>query len=98
MRRPMAISARWCRHHPHRWSAAMTSSFRRRPDRWRSAMQIAGREVLITNPDKVFFPAAGYTKADLVNYYVTVAAGALLGVSNRPMALKRFVQGANGEA
>ena len=61
-------------------------------------MQIAGREVQITNPDKVFFPAAGYTKGDLVDYYLAVAEGALRGVSNRPMALKRFVHGADGEA
>jgi len=61
-------------------------------------VQIAGREVQITNPDKVFFPVAGYTKGDLVDYYLAVAEGALCGVSNRPMALKRFVQGADGEA
>jgi bifunctional non-homologous end joining protein LigD len=61
-------------------------------------MQIAGREVQISNPDKVFFPAAGYTKGDLVNYYLAVAEGAVRGVANRPMALKRFVQGADGEA
>ncbi len=61
-------------------------------------MQIDGREVRITNPDKVFFPQAGYTKGDLVNYYLAVAEGAIRGVFNRPMALKRFVQGAEGEA
>ena len=61
-------------------------------------MQIAGREVQITNPDKVFFPVAGYTKGDLLDYYLAVAEGAVRGVSNRPMALKRFVQGAEGEA
>ena len=61
-------------------------------------MQIAGREVQITNPDKVFFPVAGYTKGDLLDYYLAVAEGAVRAVSNRPMALKRFVQGADGEA
>ncbi len=61
-------------------------------------MQIDGREVRITNPDKVFFPQAGYTKGDLVNYYLAVAEGAIRAVFNRPMALKRFVQGAEGEA
>jgi DNA primase len=61
-------------------------------------VQIAGREVQITNPDKVFFPLAGYTKGDLLEYYLAVAEGAVRGVSNRPMALKRFVQGAEGEA
>jgi bifunctional non-homologous end joining protein LigD len=61
-------------------------------------VQIAGREVQITNRDKVFFPAAGYTKGDLIDYYLAVAEGAVRAVSNRPMALKRFVQGADGEA
>ena len=61
-------------------------------------MQIAGREVQITNRDKVFFPATGYTKGDLLDYYLAVAEGAVRAVANRPMALKRFVQGAEGEA
>jgi DNA ligase D-like protein (predicted polymerase) len=59
-------------------------------------LEIAGREVTITNPDKVFFPRLGRTKMDLVNYYLSVADGALSGVDGRPMALKRFVNGAEG--
>jgi DNA ligase D-like protein (predicted polymerase) len=59
-------------------------------------LDIAGREVSITNPDKVFFPKLGRTKLDLVNYYLSVAEGALRGVEGRPMALKRFVNGAEG--
>lgn len=51
----------------------------------------------MTNPDKVFFPEAGITKGDLVDYYVAVAAGALVGVRERPTVLKRFVDGAAGE-
>jgi DNA ligase D-like protein (predicted polymerase) len=54
--------------------------------------------VTITNPDKVYFPAAGHTKLDLVRYYVAVAEGALRGVRGRPMALKRYVDGIDGEA
>src|SRR5438477_12478095 len=57
----------------------------------------AGREVAVTNPDKVFFPRTGYTKLDLVRYYLAVADGAIRGVDGRPMALKRFVNGAEGE-
>ncbi len=60
-------------------------------------LQVAGREVVVTNPGKVFFPERGYTKLDLVNYYVAVADGALRGVRDRPMVLKRFVNGAAGE-
>ena len=51
----------------------------------------------ITNPDKVYFPVPGYTKRDLVDYYLAVADGALRGAGGRPMALKRFVNGADGE-
>jgi bifunctional non-homologous end joining protein LigD len=60
-------------------------------------LEIAGREVTITNPDKVFFPRTGHTKRDLVHFYVSVGAGALRGVAGRPMALKRYVNGAEGE-
>src|SRR3954451_22285223 len=60
-------------------------------------IDVAGREVAISNPDKVFFAEHGYTKRDLVNYYIAVADGALRGAGGRPMALKRFVNGAAGE-
>jgi DNA ligase D-like protein (predicted polymerase) len=61
-------------------------------------LDIAGREVTITNPDKLVFPACGHTKLDLVHYYLAVADGALRGVSGRPMILKRFVKGIDEEA
>jgi DNA ligase D-like protein (predicted polymerase) len=64
----------------------------------KTVLDVAGREVTITNPDKVFFPRTGHTKLDLVRYYLAVADGALRGVAGRPMALKRFVNGADGEA
>jgi bifunctional non-homologous end joining protein LigD len=67
------------------------------PDR-SEVLTIEGREVTITNPDKVFFPSIGATKMDLVAYYLSVAPGALAGAGGRPMALKRFVNGAEGEA
>ena len=51
----------------------------------------------MSNPDKVFFPALGLTKLDLVRYYLAVAEGALGGIDGRPMALKRYVNGADGE-
>src|SRR5437763_11474439 len=63
-----------------------------------TVLEIEGRDVLITNPAKVFFPRTGHTKLDLVNYYLAVAEGAVRGVSGRPMALKRFVEGAAGQA
>ncbi|MDQ2674482.1 MAG: non-homologous end-joining DNA ligase [Chloroflexota bacterium] len=57
-----------------------------------------GHEVTISNPGKIFFADAGITKLDLVEYYLAVGPGALVGVRDRPMALKRFVDGAGGEA
>ena len=62
-----------------------------------TVIEAAGREVIITNPDKVFFPKAGYTKIDLANYYAAVAEGALRGIAARPIVLKRYVNGAEGE-
>jgi bifunctional non-homologous end joining protein LigD len=60
-------------------------------------LDIGGREVAVSNPDKVYFPVAGYTKLDVVRYFVAVADGALQGVRGRPMALKRFVDGIDKE-
>jgi DNA ligase D-like protein (predicted polymerase) len=57
----------------------------------------AGRDVIVTNPDKVYFPRTGHTKLHLVRYYLAAAEGALRGVAGRPMALKRYVNGAEGE-
>ncbi|MGH3196633.1 MAG: DNA polymerase domain-containing protein [Streptosporangiaceae bacterium] len=60
-------------------------------------LELAGHEIAISNPSKVFFPQAGVTKLDMVRYYLAVAPGALDGVRGRPMALKRFVNGAESE-
>ncbi|SDS41484.1 non-homologous end-joining DNA ligase [Actinopolymorpha singaporensis] len=61
-------------------------------------LEVAGRKVTITNPDKLVFPAGGHTKLDLVRYYLAVADGALRGIEGRPMILKRFVKGIEQEA
>jgi DNA ligase D-like protein (predicted polymerase) len=61
-------------------------------------LEVAGREVSVSNPHKIFFPRTGHTKIDLIHYYLAVAEGALRGVAGRPMVLKRFVHGAEGEA
>jgi DNA ligase D-like protein (predicted polymerase) len=60
-------------------------------------LEVAGREVRLSNPDKVFFPEAGYTKLDVCRYYIDVAEAALVGLRERPTVLKRFVDGAAGE-
>jgi bifunctional non-homologous end joining protein LigD len=60
---------------------------------------LEGREVQITNPDKLYFSSqAQITKLELVNYYLSVAPGALSGIQDRPIVLKRFVNGAEAEA
>ncbi len=64
----------------------------------RQILDIAGRNVTVTNPDKIFFPSTGRTKLDLVHYYLSVAEGVLAGVADRPMALKRYVDGIEGAA
>jgi DNA ligase D-like protein (predicted polymerase) len=62
-------------------------------------LSVEGREVRITNPDKLYFSAqARISKLDLVRYYLSVAPGALAGIQDRPIVLKRFVNGAEGEA
>jgi bifunctional non-homologous end joining protein LigD len=60
-----------------------------------ATVEAAGREVTITNPDKLYFPQAGHTKLDLVKYYLAVADGALRGIEGRPIVLKRYVNGAD---
>ncbi len=61
-------------------------------------VEAAGREVRLSNPDKVYFPQAGVTKRDLVDYYLAVAEPALRRLRDRPGVLKRYVDGIEGEA
>jgi DNA ligase D-like protein (predicted polymerase) len=58
---------------------------------------VAGREVAISNPDKVLFPAPKHTKLDLVRYYLALAEGALRGAGGRPNMLVRYPDGIRGE-
>jgi len=65
----------------------------------KEVLSIDGREVVITHPDKLYFSAqARISKLDLVRYYLSVASGALAGIRDRPIVLKRFVDGAEAEA
>src|ERR1700744_1736676 len=62
-------------------------------------LSIDGREVRVTHPDKLYFSKqVTVSKLDLVRYYLSVAAGALAGIRDRPIVLKRFVNGAEAEA
>jgi bifunctional non-homologous end joining protein LigD len=60
-------------------------------------LEVAGRRVAISNPRKVLFPEARYTKMDLVRYYLAVADGALRGAGGRPNVLVRYPNGIAGE-
>jgi bifunctional non-homologous end joining protein LigD len=62
-------------------------------------LSIEGREVVVTHPSKLYFSKeTRLSKLDLVRYYLSVKSGALLGIGDRPIVLKRFVNGAEGEA
>jgi bifunctional non-homologous end joining protein LigD len=62
-------------------------------------LAVGGREVRITHPDKLYFSEkVRLTKRDLVQYYLSVASGALTGIQDRPIVLKRFVNGAEKPA
>src|SRR5205814_3020334 len=62
-------------------------------------LTIEGHEVRVSNPDKLYFTReAKLTKLDIVRYYLSVAPGALAGIRDRPIVLKRFVNGAEAEA
>lgn len=60
-------------------------------------VEVSGREVKVSNPDKVFFSARGETKLDLVQYYLAVGEGALRAVRMRPTVMKRYPDGAEGK-
>jgi bifunctional non-homologous end joining protein LigD len=63
------------------------------------SLLIDGREVRVTHPEKPYFSAqVKLSKLDIVRYYLSVAPGALAGIQDRPIVLKRFVNGAEGEA
>jgi bifunctional non-homologous end joining protein LigD len=62
-------------------------------------LSIDGREIRVTHPEKLYFSReVQLSKLDLIRYYLSVAPGALAGIRDRPIVLKRFVNGAEGEA
>ena len=64
-----------------------------------TVLSVEGREVRVTHPDKPYFTReTKLTKLDLVQYYLSIAPGALAGIRDRPLVLKRFVNGAESEA
>src|SRR5881275_3661348 len=62
-------------------------------------LSVGGREVRITHPEKLYFSEkVRITKLDVVHYYLSLASGALTGIQDRPIVLKRFVNGAEAPA
>ncbi|WP_030463684.1 non-homologous end-joining DNA ligase [Kitasatospora sp. NRRL B-11411] len=60
-------------------------------------LEVGGRTVRLSNPDKVYYPEPGYTKRDVAEYYLAVASGVLRGLRERPTTLQRFPDGVGGE-
>ena len=60
-------------------------------------VEVSGREVRVSNPSKLYFPAVGLTKLDLVNYYVECEEAVVRGLRERPTVMKRWVDGVEGK-
>ena len=63
----------------------------------KTLVDVEGRKLSLTNLDKVFYPAAGFTKADMIHYYVQVAPYLLPHLKDRPITMKRYPDGVDGE-
>jgi bifunctional non-homologous end joining protein LigD len=62
-----------------------------------SQLDVAGRSVKVTNLDKVLYPETGFSKGDLINYYIRISPFLLPHLQDRPITLKRYPDGVNGE-
>jgi DNA ligase D len=60
-------------------------------------LEVAGRSVRLSSPDKIYFPQRGFTKRDVVQYYLAVGDGILRALRERPTTLQRFPEGIEGE-
>ncbi|MEU1628921.1 non-homologous end-joining DNA ligase [Streptomyces sp. NPDC020096] len=60
-------------------------------------LDVAGRTVRLSNPDKLYYPQRGFTKLDVAEYYLAVADGVLRGLRDRPTTMQRFPDGVEGE-
>ncbi|MFE6739475.1 non-homologous end-joining DNA ligase [Streptomyces tubercidicus] len=60
-------------------------------------LEVAGRKVRLSHPDKTYYPERGFTKMDVAQYYLAVAEGVLRGLRDRPTTMQRFPEGIEGE-
>src|SRR5262249_53669090 len=79
----------------HRERSERTGAHRERSERTgaRSTVEVEGREIRLSNLDKVLYPATGFTKGQLIDYYVRVAPAILPHLASRPLTLKRYPDG-----
>jgi DNA primase len=63
----------------------------------KETLEFDGVEVALSNPEKIYFPKAGITKREVVDYYLAVLPGVLKALARRPMIMKRYVNGAESE-
>ncbi|HEX5298325.1 MAG TPA: ATP-dependent DNA ligase, partial [Streptosporangiaceae bacterium] len=68
------------------------------PDLAKVAVQVDGRTLTLTNLTKVLYPDSGFTKAEVLDYYQRVAPALLPHIAGRPLTLKRYPEGVNGES
>jgi DNA ligase D len=61
-------------------------------------LEVAGREVRVSSPDKIYFPARNATKLDLIRYYLAVEEPVMRALGDRPVMLQRFPEGARGSS
>src|SRR3954454_19046772 len=61
-------------------------------------LEVSGRELAISSPSKVFFPARGDTKLDLIEFYVAIGEPLMRAMADRPVLLQRFPNGASGSS
>ena len=59
-------------------------------------LEVNGKQVKVSNLDKVFYPATGFTKSDVINYYIDLAPILLPHLKDRPISLKRYPEGVEG--
>jgi bifunctional non-homologous end joining protein LigD len=62
----------------------------------KSELKVGGRTLAVSNLDKVLYPAAGFTKAQVIDYYIRIAPVLLPHLKNRPITLKRYPEGVDG--
>ena len=62
----------------------------------KSELEIAGRKLVVSNLDKVLYPEAGFTKAQVIDYYIRIAPVLLPHLEDRPITLKRYPDGVEG--